>query len=79
MGPWQQKPQLSESAGRILSGSNLWPTLVNRRGRRRTCSHRRLRAEEFLRGLNGDYQRLRNKPELWEQYLAERQEWDALA
>ena len=38
-----------------------------------------LERQEFLRGLNGDYQRLRNDPELWEQYLAERQEWDALA
>lgn len=38
-----------------------------------------LERQEFLRGLNGDYQRLRNEPELWEQYLAERHEWDALA
>lgn len=38
-----------------------------------------LERQEFLRGLNGDYQRLRNDPELWEQYLAERHEWDALA
>lgn len=38
-----------------------------------------LERQEFLRGLNGDYQRLRNNPELWEQYLAERHEWDALA
>lgn len=38
-----------------------------------------LERQEFLRGLNGDYQRLRNDPELWEQYLAERREWDALA
>lgn len=38
-----------------------------------------LERQEFLRGLNGDYQRLRNDPELWEQYLLERQEWDALA
>lgn len=37
-----------------------------------------LERQEFLRGLNGDYQRLRNDPELWEQYLAERHEWDAL-
>jgi hypothetical protein len=38
-----------------------------------------LERQEFLRGLNGDYQRLRNDPELLEQYLAERNEWDALA
>jgi len=38
-----------------------------------------LERQEFLRGLNGDYQRLRNDPELWEQHLAERHEWDALA
>lgn len=38
-----------------------------------------LERQEFLRGLNGDYQRLRNDPEQWEQYLAERREWDALA
>jgi hypothetical protein len=38
-----------------------------------------LERQEFLRGLNGDYQRLRNNPELWEQYVAERHKWDALA
>lgn len=38
-----------------------------------------LERQEFLRGLNGDYQRLRNEPELWERYLAERREWDTLA
>ena len=38
-----------------------------------------LERQEFLRGLNGDYQRLRNDPAQWEQYLAERHEWDALA
>jgi hypothetical protein len=38
-----------------------------------------LERQEFLRGLNGDYQRLRNDPELWERYLAERREWDTLA
>jgi hypothetical protein len=38
-----------------------------------------LERQEFLRGLNGDYQRLRNDPELLEQYLTERKEWDALA
>lgn len=38
-----------------------------------------LERQEFLRGLNEDYQRLRTDPERWEQYLIERQEWDALA
>lgn len=38
-----------------------------------------LERQDFLRGLNEDYQRLRDDPELWEQYLAEHHEWDALA
>jgi hypothetical protein len=38
-----------------------------------------LERQEFLRGLDGDYRRLRDNPELWEQYLTERHEWDALA
>jgi hypothetical protein len=38
-----------------------------------------LERREFLRGLNEDFQRLRDDPERWEQYLAERQEWDSLA
>ena len=38
-----------------------------------------LERQDFLRGLNGDYQHLRDDPERWQQYLAERQEWDALA
>jgi len=38
-----------------------------------------LERREFLRGLNEDYQRLRHDPERWQQYLAERAEWDALA
>lgn len=38
-----------------------------------------LERQEFLRGLNEDYQQLRDDPERWEQYLAERQEWDSLA
>lgn len=37
-----------------------------------------LERQEFLRGLNGDYQNLRSNPERWEQYLAECREWDAL-
>jgi hypothetical protein len=38
-----------------------------------------LERQEFLRGLNADYQRLRHDPKLWEGYLAERHEWDMLA
>jgi hypothetical protein len=38
-----------------------------------------LERQEFLRGVNQDYQRLREDPERWEQYVAERQEWDSLA
>ncbi len=38
-----------------------------------------LERQEFLRGLNQDYQRLRDDPERWQEYLAERQEWDPLA
>lgn len=38
-----------------------------------------LERQEFLRGLGQDYQRLRDEPERWQEYLAERQEWDALA
>ncbi len=38
-----------------------------------------LERQEFLRGLGQDYQQLREDPERWGQYLAERQEWDTLA
>lgn len=38
-----------------------------------------LERQDFLRGLNEDYQQLRSDPERWRQHLAERQEWDALA
>lgn len=38
-----------------------------------------LERQEFLRGLNDDYRRLRDDPEKWQRYLAERQEWDSLA
>lgn len=38
-----------------------------------------LERQEFLRGLNQDYERLRADPKRWEQYLAEREEWDSLA
>lgn len=38
-----------------------------------------LERQDFLRGLNEDYQRLRADPERWRQYVEERQEWDSLA
>ncbi|MGH9101411.1 MAG: hypothetical protein ACRDYD_00275 [Acidimicrobiales bacterium] len=38
-----------------------------------------LERREFLRGLGQDYQRLRQDPERWEQFLAERREWDPRA
>ncbi|WP_249010342.1 hypothetical protein [Conexibacter sp. DBS9H8] len=38
-----------------------------------------LERQEFLRGLSGDYQRLREDPALWQEHLAERREWDPLA
>lgn len=38
-----------------------------------------LERQEFLRGLNHDYQQLRTDPQRWQDYLAERREWDALA
>ncbi len=38
-----------------------------------------LERQEFLRGLNRDYQQLRTDPQRWQDYLAERREWDALA
>lgn len=37
-----------------------------------------LERQDFLRGLNQDYQQLRADPERWRQYMAERQEWDPL-
>ena len=37
-----------------------------------------LERQEFLRGLNADYQRLQEDPEQWQRYVAERQEWDVL-
>lgn len=38
-----------------------------------------LERQEFLRGLNDDYQLLRDDPQRWEQLIAERREWDSLA
>lgn len=38
-----------------------------------------LERREFLRGLSDDYLRLRQDPDAWQRYLAERAEWDTLA
>lgn len=38
-----------------------------------------LARQDFLRGLNDDYQRLRADPQKWASYTAERHEWDPLA
>jgi hypothetical protein len=38
-----------------------------------------LERREFLRGLNEDYRRVREDPKLWQSYVAELEEWDALA
>lgn len=38
-----------------------------------------LERQDFLQGLNEDIEALRSDPDRWEQYLAERQEWDTLA
>jgi len=38
-----------------------------------------LERQEFLRGMSDDYRVLRENPEGWAAYLAERQAWDALA
>lgn len=38
-----------------------------------------LERQEFLRGLSKDYQRLREDPQRWQEYVTERHEWDALA
>jgi hypothetical protein len=37
-----------------------------------------LERQEFLRGLGDDYRRLREDPDRWEEYRAERREWDPL-
>lgn len=38
-----------------------------------------LERQHFMHGLNEDVERLRSDPERWEEYLAERREWDTLA
>lgn len=38
-----------------------------------------LERQEFLRGLDDDYRRLRDDPGSWEALVAERREWDSLA
>lgn len=38
-----------------------------------------LERRDFQVGLNDDYRQLRQDPELWAAYVAEREEWDVLA
>lgn len=38
-----------------------------------------LKKQEFLQGSAADYAQLREGPERWEQFAAERREWDSLA
>lgn len=38
-----------------------------------------LERQDFLSGLNEDYERLRANPEQWQRHEAERREWDALS
>jgi hypothetical protein len=38
-----------------------------------------LERRDFQTGLNDEYRRLRENPELFAEYVAEREEWDALA
>lgn len=38
-----------------------------------------LERQDFLSGLNQDFQHLRDDPSQWEQYVTERREWDSLA
>ncbi|SDU83996.1 hypothetical protein SAMN04488544_0772 [Microlunatus sagamiharensis] len=37
-----------------------------------------LERQEFLRGLNEDYQALRADPSRWDQHVAEQRDWDVL-
>ena len=37
-----------------------------------------LERQEFLRGLNEDYRRLRDDPASWHAFVTERQEWDSI-
>jgi len=38
-----------------------------------------LERQEFLSGLNDDYRRLREDPDLWKEHLADRDKWASLA
>jgi len=38
-----------------------------------------LERQDFLRGLNDDYRKLREDPGKWEAFMAERKEWDSIA
>ena len=37
-----------------------------------------LERQEFLRGVNHDYRRLREDPAKWQAFIEERQEWDSI-
>ena len=37
-----------------------------------------LERQEFLRGVNDDYRRLRKDPAKWQAFVDERQEWDSI-
>ena len=37
-----------------------------------------LERQDFLEGLTGDYRRLRNDPERWQELRSEREEWDSV-
>jgi hypothetical protein len=37
-----------------------------------------LERQEFLRGLGDDYRLLREDPQKWQAFIAEREEWDAI-
>jgi hypothetical protein len=37
-----------------------------------------LERQEFVRGVNDDYRRLREDPAKWRAFIEERQEWDSI-
>lgn len=37
-----------------------------------------LERQQFLRGLSDDYRRLREDPDRWRAFVAEREEWDSV-
>lgn len=38
-----------------------------------------LERQEFLRGLNDEYRQLRDDPEKWADFIAEREGWDSIS